>query len=313
MKDVEISELVNTEYREFARYTCFDRALPSMIDGFKPTQRKLFLALKGKKDFTKVLSIAGEIISSYNYHHGDASACDTVVKMTQDFAGENNTPVFIGKGSFGNRFVKEASAPRYIYAKPNPEFYKYYKDFELCETDPDPENIEPQYFLPVIPTILVNGVEGIAVGHATMVLPYKISDIKQVIEKYLDVGTMDFSLTPFYKDYTGEVKHNGEKFVMYGKYEKINDHTIKITELPVKWNREKYNTHLISLMDKGLITSFKNDTKTEWNIKIKLPKDSLVFTDIDKYLKMSSVLSENLTVLNEKKESVVFSNVNDLM
>jgi len=314
MKKINISELVNTQYKEFSKYVCFNRAIPSLIDGFKPSQRKSFYCLKGKDKQTKVMALAGEMISNCNYHHGDSSACETIIKMSQDFCGANNLPPFLKEGSFGNRLVTEASAARYIYSKPNPNFYKLYKDYEITISDEDLDNPEPYYYLPIIPTILLNGVSGIAVGFATEIQPYDIKDIKKYIINFIK-NEKTPKLVPYYKDYKGTIEFDKEieKYVMYGIYNKINTSTIQVLEIPVNMNRERYINHLNSLIDKNIISSFIDDSKKSWNITIKLSRSSKLFNDPIKYLKLKYILNENITILDENRNIIVFNNVYELI
>jgi len=254
------------------------------------------------------------IVHNCNYNHGDVSACDTIIKMSQDFCGANNLVPFLKDGSFGNRLVNDASAPRYIYSKPNPIFYRLYKDYEIVTPDDDLDNPEPYYYLPIIPTILLNGTKGIAVGFATEIQPYNIKDIKRYIKQYLKNGESSVQLAPYFKGYTGEILFDQEieKYVMIGKYEKVNNTTIKITELPVGFQRESYLKHLTSLIDKGIINKYIDNSKNDWNITIKLSKSSKLFEDPIHYLKLRQILNENITVLDENRQIKVFKDVYDL-
>ena len=311
-----ISSLINKEYKNYSIYVCYHRAIPNLIDGFKPSQRKAFYVMPVSSDFKKVQSVAGKMISDAEYNHGDASASKAISMMAQDFVGANNIPVFEKKGSFGSRFIKTPSAPRYIYVKANKQFYSFFKDHELCPENRDPENPEPEYYLPVIPTILLNGISGIAVGFATEIQPYNLKDIVENIRKKLENReNPDFKfMYPHFKGYEGDITYEDGKFIQYGIYEIVNTTTIKVTEVPTSLDREKYKKHLSGLVDKKLITSYTvNNIGQQWDVTIKLPRASEVFNDPIKHLKLSSVLTENITVINENEEIVVFDNVYQLL
>ncbi len=314
-KSIDISELIDTQYKEFARYTCFKRAIPSLIDGFKPSQRKAFFCVKGKGKFTKVVALSGEMISRAEYHHGDVSASDVITNMSKDFTGSNQIPPFLKDGSFGNKFVKDASSPRYIYSKPNPVYYNLFADHEIVKPNPDPETPEPLFYLPIIPTILLNGVDGIAVGFATHILPYSIDDIKRYIRGYVENDKSDVKLEPYFGGYTGKIIYDSdiEKYVMCGVYQKVNTSTIKITEIPVNLDRAKYIKILTKLEDDGLITSWQDNSKTQWDVTLKLPRASKLWEDPVKHLKLKYNLNESLTVLDENNKIVVFDSVYDII
>lgn len=306
---MEISNFIDKEYKDYAKYTLYNRAIPSLVDGFKPVQRKAMFCMLHKKDKQKVMSLAGSMISD-GYSHGDSSACQAISKMAQDFPGSNNIPYFNKKGNFGNKFIKEPSAPRYIYVKNNPFFKKVFLDKMLEKRDID--ETEPKYFLPIIPTILLNGVEGVAVGFATEILPYKLEIIKKYIQQYINQEPIPI-LKPYYKGYTGKIELEDEKWIMYGKYEVINTTTIHISEIPVQMDREKYLSHLSKLIEKGLISSFTDKSSSKWNITVRLKRKSAVFKDPERYLKLKQILSENITTIDEKNDLKIFKNVYNLL
>lgn len=309
-----ISDIVNTEYISFSKYVVFQRAIPHLIDGFKPVARKAFYCAKNKTKFTKVLSMSGEMILA-NYHHGDTSASAAVSAMAQDFPGSNNIPVFLKNGSFGNRFITAPSAPRYIEIKPNPFYYSLYNDNFLHVNNDDPDNPEPQYYLPIIPTILLNGIKGIAVGFATEFQPYNIHDIIEIVEKFIKKEEHNSLMTPYYKGYNGTIGYDNEtrKFMMFGEYKILNTTTIHITEIPVNMDREKYITHLNKLIDKNLIKSFEDNSKNSWDIKINLARNSKVFDDPETYLKLRFILNENLTVVDQNNKIRVFNDAVEII
>ena len=311
-KSKTISAFVNGDYKRFSQHVCYNRAIPNLIDGFKPSQRKAFYILLNKRKEVKVQSVSGQMISDANYHPGDTSASEAICKMAQDFTGSNNIPPFIGVGTFGSKFVKESSAPRYIFVKPNPNFYNLFNDFELCEPDDDIENPEPKFYMPIIPTILLNGITGIAVGFACKILPYNILDIIDNVEKCLN-GIPQHKMTPYFHDYIGEIQWIDDKPVLLGKYEIVNTTTIKVTEVPISYDREKYHKLLYKLESKNLINSFTDDSKTTWDITIKLPRKSKVFKDPILHLGLSYNLNENITIIDENGTLRVLNSVNDII
>ena len=309
-----ISSFIDEELKRFSLYVCYHRAIPNMIDGFKPAQRKAFHVLRSKKDFIKVQSVAGRMISEANYNHGDSSASETISRMAQDFTGSNNIAPFIGKGAFGSKFIKEASAPRYIYVKPNPNFHELYNDFDLCEPDHDPESPEPRFFLPVIPTILLNGVNGIAVGFATRILPYHILDVCMNVRKVLN-GEPQEIMAPWFSGYSGGIEwdYDKDRPVQMGSYRLVNTTTVKVEEVPTSFDREQYHKLLVGLEDRGLIRTFEDRSKTHWDIDVRLPRKSKVFDDPHSHLGLVSPLNENITVIDQNGGLRVFETPHDLI
>jgi DNA gyrase/topoisomerase IV subunit A len=313
MKEKSITSLINNEYLSYSKYVAHNRAIPSLIDGFKPVQRKAFYVVPKSSDFIKVQSVSGRLISDANYSHGDSSASQAISLMGQDFIGSNNIPVFSKKGSFGSKFIKEPSAPRYIYVKANKTYYNLFKDLELCPKNEDIENPEPKYYLPIIPTILLNGVTGIAVGFSTSINPYNINDIIKNIKLKLDNKSY-IKMVPYFKGYIGPIKEEDSKFVQYGVYKQLNTTTIKISEIPTSLDREKYKKHLSSLVDKKIIASYEiNNIGDKWDITIKFPRVSKLLNEPEKWLKLTNTLSENITVIDENGNLVVFNNVYELL
>ena len=151
-----VTDYLNQDYREYAVYVVEERAIPSVIDGFKPTQRKvIFVADKvwrnGGEKPLKIFQLAGKVASDAHYHHGDGSLNGAIVGMAQKF--KNSMPVLEEIGQFGSLRSPEAGAPRYISTKLHKNFRLLYMDFELLTSRYEEGNeIEPSYFLPIIPT-----------------------------------------------------------------------------------------------------------------------------------------------------------------
>ena len=195
MTEKSISEFLSDEYKEFAMYSIEGRAMPSVIDGFKPTQRKVIhisnqIWKTGGEKTLKVFQLAGKVASDAFYHHGNTSLENSIVTMAQKF--KNNAALLEEDGQYGSLRSPQPGAPRYIGTKLNENFRLIYKDFELLNyKEEEGETIEPEFFLPIIPTVLLNGSSGIAVGFAAKDTlanlfsgvfimadaPYKIGDV----------------------------------------------------------------------------------------------------------------------------------------
>lgn len=308
-----ISGMVNEEYRDYSKYVLYNRAIPSMIDGFKPTARKIFyVMLREGKNLQKVSSINGSVIKNANYHHGDCSG--TVIDMTKDFVGSNNIPWFLKKGNFGSKYMPNAAAAaRYIFAKFNPLMHYIYKDMDICPKNSDIENPEPEYYLPIIPMLLVNGANGIAIGHATEIQPRNIHDIIKQVKRVLNNEEVEYIL-PYFKGYQGTIEKDEEGVFAYGQFSIHSNKQITIDELPLKWNRVSFAKAIHKLQDKGIVTSFKDDSKKgQWNIKIRTKNTMNMEEDAWHVFKLIQKLSENITVLNSNNQIVKYENVEDLI
>lgn len=250
-----ITDFINNEVKEYAISVVEERAIPSIVDGFKPVQRKLvYTANRVAKNFIKTAALVGNVISVGGYYKGDASIAAACGNMAQDFPGSNNVPFIKGSGEFGKRLTPNGiAAPRYTKAMLHPNFNKFFTDSELLEyEEQDGEFFEPKYYLPSVPTVLLNGISGIAVGFACKILPYKLTDIIQNVGNVLRKKPQ-FEMTPYYGDFKGTIDKVDDKWVMRGVWRKINKTTIEITELPIGISREKYLEHLNKLEDAGLI------------------------------------------------------------
>ena len=169
-----ISEFLSQEYKEFSLYTIENRAIPSVIDGFKPTHRKIIhvsnsIWKTGNEKPLKVFQLAGKVASDAFYHHGNSSLESAIITSAQSF--KNNLPLLEEIGQFGSLRSPEPAAARYIGTKLHNNFKLLYKDSELLTfREEEGEFIEPHFFLPIIPTVLVNGSSGIAVGFSSNIL-----------------------------------------------------------------------------------------------------------------------------------------------
>ena len=161
VKNKTVTEYLDHDYAMYGMYTLENRAIPSVIDGFKPTARKIiYIADKvwrsGSEKPLKIFQLGGRIAADAHYHHGDGSLNGAIIGMAQSF--KNSLPLLEEIGQFGSLRSPEAGAPRYISTKLTGNFRLLYKDFELLENQIEEGNtIEPKYFLPIIPTVLLNG------------------------------------------------------------------------------------------------------------------------------------------------------------
>lgn len=322
MEKKTISEFLSFEYKEFAMYVVENRAIPSLIDGFKISQRKIINAASniwktGSEKHLKIFQLSGVVASTQYYHHGDSSLNSAIINMAQKF--KNNAPLLEEDGQFGSLRSPQAGAPRYIGTKLSKYFKLIYKDFELLEyKEEEGEKIEPKVFLPIIPTVLINGGSGIAVGFATNILNRNITDIIDSCINHLNekkISSLNPKLNGFMGDYRKDID-NHKKWYIRGKFEKVNTTTIKITELPPSITYEKYEEILDKLIDDKHIVSYDDNCKDNVNYTIKFTRYDLEKLNDDgiiKLLKLEESETENFTTLDEFGKLKLFDKVEDIL
>ncbi|EFX0167372.1 DNA topoisomerase, partial [Shigella sonnei] len=215
----DLKSIIDNEALAYAMYTVENRAIPNMIDGFKPVQRfviarALDLARGNKDKFHKLASIAGGV-ADLGYHHGENSAQDAGALMANTW--NNNFPLLDGQGNFGSRTVQKAAASRYIFARVSKNFYSVYKDTEYAPVHQDKEHIPPAFYLPIIPTVLLNGVSGIATGYATYILPHSVSSVKKAVLQALQGKKVTKPKVEF-PEFRGEVVEIDGQYEIRGTY-----------------------------------------------------------------------------------------------
>jgi DNA topoisomerase-2 len=219
-----------------------ERSIPNLCDGLKVSQRKILYACFKKNLFNKEIKVAqlsGYVSENASYHHGEASLQGAIINMAQDFVGSNNINLLLPKGQFGTRRTgKDSASPRYIYTCMNPIVSKLYhkEDLDvLTYLQDDGMTVEPEYYIPIIPMILVNGAIGIGTGFSTNVPCYNPRDIIKVLKSLLteDNTIQREELVPWYKGFTGVIQKRDDKFISRGTFQKTGSTTVEVTELPI--------------------------------------------------------------------------------
>ena len=322
MTEKTISDFLSNEYKEFAMYSIEGRAIPSVVDGFKPTQRKIIhisnqIWRNGSEKNIKVFQLAGKVASDAFYHHGNTSLENAIVTMAQKF--KNNAPLLEEDGQFGSLRSPQPGAARYIGTKLSENFRLIYKDFDLLDyKEEEGESIEPKYFLPIIPTVLLNGSSGIAVGFASNVLN---RDIKSIIDSCVRVieGKKLSSIKPSLNEFTGEFiqdKENTKRWIIRGRFQKVNTSTVKISELPPSMTYEKYEEILDKLVDNKDIVSYDDNCKDNVDYTIKFNRvtlESLDDTALIKLLKLEESSTEIFTTLDEYGKLKIFETSEEII
>lgn len=316
-----ISSFLDDDYLEYANYVVEHRAIPSIVDGFKPTQRKIIAISNkvwktGNEKPIKVAALTGRLMADMAYHHGDTSASSAITTIAQKF--KNSMPLLDEIGQFGSLRSPEPGAARYISTKLNKNFRLLYKDFELLTKQyEEGEEIEPKFFLPIIPTVLLNGSSGIAVGFATNILNRNPKDLIDCCLKVLDNKRFK-EPSPWINEFSGEWvqdKDNSLSWLAKGNIEIVNTTTVRITELPPSMTYQKFESHLNALEDNGWIVSYEDNCKSNIDYTIKFNRKTLAEKTprIRGMFKMDEKQSENLTMLDENGKLIIFHNITDVI
>ena len=298
---VNYEEFVDKEMIHFSKYDC-ERSIPNAIDGLKTSLRKiLFSALKRNLvNEIKVAQFSGYVSEHSGYHHGEMSLNKAIVGMAQWFTGSNNINLLMPNGQFGTRLMggKDHASERYIFTMLNPIVKYLYpsEDLPLLNyLDDDGDSIEPDYYVPIIPMILVNGGKGIGTGYSYEGLCYNPEKIiKYLINKINKVET-NIDIEPYYENFKGDIiKIDKTRYLIKGKYEVISSDSIRVTELPIgKWTTQ-FIEELEVLMDdkskknkKAIIKNIKDmSTDAIIDITIKFHPNvlgKLISKMVDKY------------------------------
>jgi DNA topoisomerase II len=222
------------------------RSIPNLYDGLKPSQRKiLYCCIKRKlKDRIKVAQLAGYVSEHGAYHHGEASLVGTIIHMAQDYVGSNNINLLYPSGGFGTRMGggpnlkkgEDSAEPRYALTFMTEMTRKLFNDSDLPLLDylvEEGKSIEPKFYLPILPLLLINGAQGIGTGYSTTINAYNPEDVMSNTRACVKGEPMT-EMIPWYKGYNGKILKTEENcYITVGDYIKIGRNKIRVLELPV--------------------------------------------------------------------------------
>lgn len=298
------SDYILDTSRDYSIYVCENRAIPKVADGLKDAQRKALWLIKSKSEKIKTVSLAGEMISSGLYLHGDASAAGSISMLAAPFC--NNVCYLDGIGAFGTRVapVEGIGAPRYTYVKRGKAAQELmFPDMAIVplKENYDGSTMEPIHFLPLIPTVLLNGVSGIAVGWSTEILPRSLKSIIDATIAALE-GKKIKRIPPAYESYKVGVKHlEDNTWEFTGALEKLDSSTVKVTELPPDLTLEKFKDRLNTLEDEGKINGYTDRSTKVIDVTIKFARGfikSMSERAIMDYLKLKQKKTERIVVID---------------
>ena len=194
-----------------------ERSIPNLMDGLKISLRKiLYAAFKkgGLKTEIKVAQFSGYVSEHSAYHHGEASLNAAIVGMAQNFVGSNNINLLEPNGQFGGRLQggKDSASERYIFTQLNKLtrlIYRQEDDAVLSYIDDDGQMVEPIYYAPAIPMILVNGSKGIGTGFSTDIMQHNPLQIIAYVRAMLATTSVADRpvIEPYFKGFKGTIRN----------------------------------------------------------------------------------------------------------
>ena len=306
------SDFIHKDLIHFSYYN-LERSIPSMMDGLKTSQRKILYAAF-KRNLTqeiRVAQFAGYVSEHTGYHHGEASLNETIVGMAQTFVGANNIPWLVPQGQFGTRLQggKDSASPRYIHTYLQPGVRKLVPeaDFEVLKyRDDDGLPVEPEWYAPVLPMLLVNGARGIGTGYSTNIPPCDPKVLKKMLISKITAGhpLSSTKLVPYYEGFKGTYTEEGA----VGVYKKVGDEFV-VTELPPGTWTADYREWLEKELAEGRIKDFV-DTSTDQdiNIRIKGIEEAALVKSLTTKIKTT-----NMHAFNEKGIITKYDTLNDIL
>ncbi|KDO83471.1 hypothetical protein CISIN_1g0004591mg, partial [Citrus sinensis] len=316
-KYIKYSDFVNKELILFSMAD-LQRSIPSMVDGLKPGQRKI-LFCSFKRNFikeAKVAQFSGYVSEHSAYHHGEQSLASTILGMAQDFVGSNNINLLQPNGQFGtrNQGGKDAASARYIFTRLSPiTRFLFPKDDDklLDYLNEDGQQIEPTWYMPIIPTVLVNGSEGIGTGWSSYIPNYNPRDIVANVRRLLN-GEMMEPMHPWYRGFGGTIektasKEAGVTYTVTGIIEEVNETTLRIKELPIRRWTQDYREFLESIIDQNdsFIRGFRQySDDTTVDFEVFLSEESMMRTKQEGLLKKfkltTTISTSNMHLFDSK-------------
>lgn len=283
-------------------YACFKRNLTSEV---------------------KVAQLSGYVAENTAYHHGEASLHGTIVGMAQDFVGSNNINLLVPNGQFGTRLEggDDAASVRYIFTYLSPvtrALFPVSDDSLLTYIEDDGQQIEPLFFCPIIPLLLVNGSRGIGTGWSTSIPPHDPRDVVRYLRAKL-AGDINLPpINPYSRGFTGTFTRTKNGYDCFGRAVKKGDTTVVIEELPIGMWTGSYKSHLEKLLENGTINTFlENHTTTKVSFKIDMKQDKLEKMEnagLEASLKLSSSLrTTNMNAFDKHGKMVKFETPQDII
>lgn len=320
-------------YQDFMKFSIDDnkRSIPMIFDGLKPSQRKiLYSVFKKNLHFhsksLKVAQLAAYTAECSSYHHGEQNLCDTIIKLTHDFVGANNINLLFADGQFGTRIQngKDCASPRYIYTK----LSKITSKLFILEDEPlllpeyeDGQKVEPIYYMPIVPLILVNGCKAIGTGWSSFIPNFNVHDIIKKL-MYLIQNNLEafeeMEIFPYYKNFQGIIeKQKSHHFVTKGILleKKCKTKTIyQITEIPIGESIDNYKSYCEKLVEDKIIKNFQNFSSSETILfQFEKHEGTKKSIDLDTLKLKSNLFLSNMVLFQKDNKIKKYNSIDDII
>lgn len=332
---ISISNFINGQLIKFSHADC-QRSLPNGIDGLKVSQRKILYAVKKRNlkysgESLKVAQLAGYTAEHSNYHHGENNLFETIIGMANEFPGTNNIPLLYRDGQFGSRLEggEDSAAARYIFTKMDvltDLIFRTEDEPLLKQVNDDGDLVEPEFYIPILPMILINGcTAGIGTGWSSCIPCFNPKDIIKAIKTWIennkntddtdDVDDVDEfpEFLPWYRGFKGDIEKSADnRYVTYGIVEEGPKNTIEIKELPIGMWTAKFSDFCEDL---------KSDKKIKNVLNYSSPKDvHFILTEGEDFhadletLKLHSYLyTSNMVMFNKENRIIKYDTVQEIL
>jgi DNA topoisomerase-2 len=311
---VPYPDFINKDLIHFSNYN-LERAIPSVMDGLKVSQRKILYAAL-KRNLTheiRVAQFAGYVSEHTGYHHGEQSLNEAIIGMAQDFMGANNIPWLVPQGQFGTRLQggSDSASPRYIHTYLQPIVKKLVPatDFPVLNyRDDDGTPVEPEWYAPVLPMLLVNGARGIGTGYSTYVPPCDPKKLKDMLVRWLEGNddALNEQIPIHFEGFKGLITGGDSAS---GTYTKVKEDEFIVTELPPGTWTQDYREWLEKELAEGRIKDFV-DTSTDKDVHILIK--GIHVNDLQKSL-YTQFRKSNMHAFNHKGVITKYNTLNDIL
>lgn len=333
--NVDMSDFLNTEMIKFSLNDCA-RSIPGLMDGLKESHRKTLYAcfkrnLNYNKKSLKVAQLSGYVAEHTAYHHGEQNLYETITRMANSYPGSNNIPLLYRDGQFGTRLSggKDAANARYIFTKLDGmtrHLFNAEDDVLLDRVVDDGDVVEPKFYVPILPTILINGCTvGIGTGWSCSVPCYNpldlIASVKVWMEHDGEVLIKDGDTTvsllpeisPWYRGHTGEIEKTGDsRYTSWGRV--VEEKNTKVVdELPIGLWTDNFKEFLEGLQEEKVIKSHKNySTPKNVRFVIKEERDGIVCNNEN--LKLHKyIYTSNMVLFDENGRIKKYENTDEII
>jgi DNA topoisomerase-2 len=328
----DISDFIDNDFIEFPIDDC-KRSIPNIMDGLKQSQRKILYAcfLRNLKKPIKVAQLAGFVSEKTNYHHGEQNLYETITKMANEFVNSNNIPLLYREGQFGSRAEggKDAANARYIFTyleEITRYIFREEDDNLLDQVIDDGDVVEPVYYVPIIPMVLINGTSGIGSGWSSTIPNYNPLDIVKMVREW--IANQDYNLTPssdgvcieifdkiipWYRGFTGTIEESSQgKYVTTGICKHTDDGVV-VTEIPIGMNIQDLQESLDKLREEKKIKSHKNYSSANKPYYVIQENPDVLICDTNSLKLSSHIATTNMILFDSNGKIKKYNTVDEIL